>query len=74
MRRTSISLRKHFVIFQWLRKLLAGEKFNAPFMQMNYYNLNSLLFILNKRGLRDVHVDFIQEGENLGAFLFFQKA
>lgn len=44
-----------------------------PEMQMNYYNLSELMFIMHEAGVHRVHTDFTDHGGALGAFLFFQK-
>jgi len=43
-----------------------------PEMQMNPYNLNELLFILQNAGVHRFHVEFTDHGGELGIFLFFQ--
>lgn len=44
-----------------------------PEMQMNPYNMNELLFLLQRSGVRRVRVEYTDHGGELGAFLFFQK-
>ncbi len=44
-----------------------------PVMQMNYYNLSELTFILHRCGVRQMQVDFTDHGGALGVFIFFQK-
>ena len=44
-----------------------------PEMQMNLYNLNKLLFIVQSEGVKKLHVEFTDHGGKLGVFLFFQK-
>ena len=44
-----------------------------PEMQMNYYNLSELMFIMQRAGVHRVHTEFTDHGGALGAFLFFQK-
>lgn len=44
-----------------------------PVMQMNYYNLSELTFILDRCGVRHIQVDFTDHGGALGVFIFFQK-
>lgn len=45
-----------------------------PEMQMNYYNLSELMFILYRGGVKRVYSDFTDHGGALGVFMFFQKA
>ena len=42
-----------------------------PEMQMNYYNLSELMFILHRAGVQQVHTEMTDHGGALGAFLFF---
>jgi SAM-dependent methyltransferase len=62
-----------------LRALLAADAGGAtppqadPEMQMNYYNLSELMFILQRQGVRRVHSEFTDHGGALGIFMFFQK-
>lgn len=44
-----------------------------PDMQMNPYDLNQLLFILQRSGVTDVHVTFTNHGGALGVALHFRK-
>jgi SAM-dependent methyltransferase len=44
-----------------------------PEMQMNPYNTNELLFLLQRAGIRRVRVEYTDHGGELGVFLFFQK-
>jgi len=43
-----------------------------PEMQMNYYNLSELMFILHSAGVVRVHTELTNHGGPIGAFLFFQ--
>lgn len=42
-------------------------------MQMNPYVLNELFFILQTKGIRDIHVEFCDHDGQLGVFLYFRK-
>lgn len=44
-----------------------------PESQMNAYNLNELLFLIQSTGIHDVHVEFTDHGGELGIFLYFRK-
>jgi len=50
-----------------------GEAGRDPEMQMNYYNLSELMFIMQRAGLRTVLGEFTDHGGALGVFLFFQR-
>jgi 2-polyprenyl-3-methyl-5-hydroxy-6-metoxy-1,4-benzoquinol methylase len=42
-----------------------------PEIQMNPYNLNEILFLMQRRGVQQLHVEFSDHGGELGVFLFF---
>lgn len=42
-------------------------------MQMNACSLNELFFILQTKGIRDVHVEFCDHDGQLGVFLYFRR-
>jgi SAM-dependent methyltransferase len=43
-----------------------------PEIQMNPYNINELLFLMQQHGIARFHVEFTDHGGELGVFLFFQ--
>jgi trans-aconitate methyltransferase len=43
-----------------LANIIRGRKINAPVMQMNQYNLNRLLLLLQEYGVNSVHVSFTE--------------
>jgi SAM-dependent methyltransferase len=45
-----------------------------PEMQMNSYNVNEILFILQCAGIRRVRVEYTDHGGELGIILFFQRS
>jgi SAM-dependent methyltransferase len=45
-----------------------------PPMQMNPYNLNEILFLMQRRGILQFHGEYTDHGGELGVFLFFQVA
>ena len=49
-----------------------GEKESDPEMQMNYYNLSELVFILQRAGVVRFHTELTDHGGAIGAFVFFQ--
>ncbi len=53
--------------------LLRGRKFNAPRMEMNVYNLNRLLAIMQQTRIRDFRAEYTDHGGELGVVLFFRK-
>jgi 2-polyprenyl-3-methyl-5-hydroxy-6-metoxy-1,4-benzoquinol methylase len=42
-----------------------------PEMQMNPYNMNAILFLMQRHGVQKFHVEFSDHGGELGVFLFF---
>ncbi|MCX7097052.1 MAG: class I SAM-dependent methyltransferase [Methylococcales bacterium] len=44
-----------------------------PEMQMNAYNTNELLFLIQSAGIHKLHLEFTDHGGELGMFLYFQK-
>lgn len=42
-----------------------------PEMQMNLYNMNELLFLMQEFGVQRIHAEFTDHGGELGVFLFF---
>ncbi|MCC9595496.1 MULTISPECIES: class I SAM-dependent methyltransferase [unclassified Rubrivivax] len=45
-----------------------------PEMQMNFYNLSELMFVLREAGVERVHVELTDHGGAYGAFLLFRCA
>jgi SAM-dependent methyltransferase len=45
-----------------------------PLMQMNPYNLNEILFLVQRRGILQFHAEYTDHGGELGVFLFFRVA
>jgi len=68
---------------KWIRGWLLPERESSPptpaqpesdpEMQMNYYNLSELLFIMQQAGVRRFYADVTDHGGALGTFLYFQK-
>ena len=50
-----------------------GSEPNDPEMQMNYYSLSELMFILERAGVHHVASDFTNHGGAIGVFIYFQK-
>jgi SAM-dependent methyltransferase len=45
-----------------------------PLMQMNPYNLNEILFLMQRHGVLQFHAEYTDHGGELGVFLFFRVA
>jgi len=43
-----------------------------PEMQMNFYNLSQLMFVLQQAGVAMAHTEFTDHGGAIGAFMFFK--
>ena len=74
------SLRKLFHAFTrcvpWycvIRRLFLGIPLNEPEMQMNCYNVNRLLKILQKKGIKNIYSQILRHGKFIGLFLYFRK-
>jgi len=67
---------------RWIRRLWRNSEVDAqvrqaeeptdPEMQMNYYNLSELTFVLQRAGVRWFHTELTDHGGALGAVLYFQ--
>jgi SAM-dependent methyltransferase len=56
-----------------LTNLLKGRNIGAPVMQMNPYNLNRLLLLLQEYGVSDIHLSFTESsGDKRGVLLCFE--
>jgi 2-polyprenyl-3-methyl-5-hydroxy-6-metoxy-1,4-benzoquinol methylase len=53
--------------------LLRGRQFFAPMMQMNDYDLNEVLQLLQNSGVVDFHTQFTNHGGHLGVCFYFKK-
>jgi SAM-dependent methyltransferase len=43
-----------------------------PEIQMNPYNINEILFLMQRHGIKRFHAEFTDHGGELGLFIFFQ--
>lgn len=53
--------------------LIRGRRHDAPEMQVNDYDLNRLFLLVQRRGVRSVHVHFTDHGGDLGILAYFRK-
>ncbi|MCO6500411.1 MAG: class I SAM-dependent methyltransferase [Vicingus serpentipes] len=60
-------------LFNNVLNLFRGKPFDLPLMQMNAYNMNNVLFILQKAGITHTQVIFTNHGGYYGLTLLFQK-
>jgi SAM-dependent methyltransferase len=49
------------------------DKSVDPEMQMNPYNVNELLFLMQSQDIQQFYTEFVDHGGELGLFFFFQK-
>jgi SAM-dependent methyltransferase len=52
---------------------VAASARSDPEIQMNPYNTNEILFLMQKQGILRLHMEFTDHGGELGVFLFFQQ-
>lgn len=53
--------------------MIQGRPWNEAPMQMNRYNLNSLFEILYQAGIPHATAEFLNDGGNIGAYIFVRK-
>ena len=58
---------------QW-RNFVDGKPLNAPFMQMNEYNLNKILSRIMDVGVKKSFLELTDHDGSKGAIIYFQKA
>ena len=64
-------------LFPWLHLLLniaKGRPLRYPLMEMNEYDCNRILALLQSRGIREVHTEFTDHGGHWGIFIYFKSA
>ncbi len=66
-------MRKTLPLFNNVVNVAQGRDFSYPMMQMNNYDLNSILLKLHENNCGHVYVRFTNHGGHLGIILFFQK-
>ncbi len=62
-----VPLAKNFI------NIFKGRDFLYPQMQMNTYDLNRILLIMQKVGIREFYTEYTNHGGELGIVLFFKK-
>lgn len=56
-----------------LLNLAQGQPFHYPHMQMNEYDLNQIILLLQKHGCHKIFTEFSDHGGRLGVVFFFKK-
>jgi ubiquinone/menaquinone biosynthesis C-methylase UbiE len=64
---------KNIPLLNNLINIIKRREYNYPYMQMNPYNLNEIMDMVQSRGFVDVHLYLPTEIKNWGALLLFQK-
>lgn len=60
-------------LIKWCLRFSQIIENQDPVMEMNFYDLNRLLFTLQRLGVHRVYSSFTNHGGYLGVFLYFQK-
>jgi 2-polyprenyl-3-methyl-5-hydroxy-6-metoxy-1,4-benzoquinol methylase len=66
--------RKNFLPINVLVNLIKRREWDAPFMQMNMYDMNRLLRIMSDGGLTNVFIETVSLGGFVSAFAFGKKS
>ena len=66
-------LRGNVPLVHGLINLIRGRDFGYPYIAMNKYDLNRLLFILQQKGCDRTILSYTKHGRDLGVVLMFQK-
>ncbi len=72
--RALVRLRYMFPPLNMLRNLIRGVPFNQPAMQMNIYNLSSVISLLTRNGIREFYLEPVAAGEFDGAIIYAKKS
>ena len=73
LRKLSALAKLYVPFISYFRNLLRGRKPNYPIMQMNPYNLNRLLRIVQDAGAEACHLEFSDHGGELGVIIYFRR-
>jgi ubiquinone/menaquinone biosynthesis C-methylase UbiE len=73
LRQVLHGLRKNFAPINVLVNLIKRRKWDDPFMQMNMYDMNTLLRVMCDSGLSNVFVEIENVGGFVSAFVFGKK-
>lgn len=66
--RTHIPLASNFI------NIIRGRNWFAPQMQINPYNINRLLLLIQRNSICDFYAQYTNHGGHLGILLFFRKS
>jgi len=65
--------RRRLPLIHGLLNLARGKPMAEPLMEMNAYDLNQVLAVLQGAGAGEMHAEFTDHGGHLGVVLYFQK-
>ncbi|RJQ64723.1 MAG: class I SAM-dependent methyltransferase [Stygiobacter sp.] len=66
-------IRNNVPIVSNIINAIKRRNLNYPTMQMNSYNINRILVILQKYGIGEFYCDFTDHGKDLGVIIYFEK-
>ncbi|KAF0152403.1 MAG: type 11 methyltransferase [Ignavibacteria bacterium] len=66
-------IRNNVPLISNIINLLKRRHILYPVMQMNSYDLNKLLGVLQKNGIKDTYIEFTDHGSDVGVLIYFQK-
>lgn len=72
--RILVKLRHMFPPLNMVRNLMRGVPFNQPPMQMNTYNLDTVVSLLTKNGLREFYMKPVVVGEFDGVIIYAKQS
>ncbi len=67
-------LKRHIPLAKQLFNIRHGRSWNYPHMQMNDYDLNRILFMLQHIGANSLFLEFTDHKGALGVIIYFRKA
>ncbi|MEP7288283.1 MAG: methyltransferase domain-containing protein [Chloroflexota bacterium] len=65
---------KNIPLVHNLINIFRGRRINYPRIDMNYYDLNHLNFLLQKHGFPMVHIQYTNDAKHLGGIFFFKRS
>jgi SAM-dependent methyltransferase len=71
--KVAVLVRKCLFWGRQLINLISGREFFSLGMQMNPYDLNRTIVLLQQHGVRDFYAEFTNHGGYLGVILYFKK-
>lgn len=66
-------IRRNFWPLHYAINILSGKEWNYPLMQMNHYNMNRVLALLHKKGIRTLAVELSKRSTHQSATIMFKK-